>query len=365
MNQMNHAQNLLRFPSGPPPQSPSGRSLGTFNFASPVTVTPVAPTQSSPPPLPPTSSRGNREQSQPSSQSRQIHRNRISYSCHACRRRKVKCDRGHPICGNCTRTSDLCVYDEQTKKRDSKGTNQQQNNQNAPRTKRRRTWEGSEDSGASFAPNTTSSVNPPESLFSGRRKQEDLETRMNRLAEIVDKWYKDAYSQGVLPGAGRQTSNASLDVGSFNRAGGDTGQSTFSSGFPQDRPQFSDALQQFDRLASQNDDSSSRSMSGSSASSTTQSPLSHTALTPGSSASGHSHSCMAELEAAKAANCQDEVDDLGLGHLSIQGHGRSRYVGNSFWAVISNEVIYRLPSSLLFLIVLHRLRLTINARLLS
>ncbi|KAF3927017.1 hypothetical protein ABW21_db0201973 [Orbilia brochopaga] len=35
---------------------------------------------------------------------------------------------------------------------------------------------------------------------------------------------------------------------------------------------------------------------------------------------------------------QSEDDDLSLGHLSIQEDGRSRYVGSTFWAFISNEI---------------------------
>ncbi|KAF2004474.1 hypothetical protein P154DRAFT_485125 [Amniculicola lignicola CBS 123094] len=37
-------------------------------------------------------------------------RQRVIASCLTCRRRKVKCDHGHPICGACTRGSHLCTY---------------------------------------------------------------------------------------------------------------------------------------------------------------------------------------------------------------------------------------------------------------
>ncbi|KAI5306713.1 hypothetical protein KEM56_007485 [Ascosphaera pollenicola] len=40
-----------------------------------------------------------------------ITRTRISYSCHMCRRRKVKCDKVHPTCSNCFKTGAQCVYD--------------------------------------------------------------------------------------------------------------------------------------------------------------------------------------------------------------------------------------------------------------
>ena len=44
------------------------------------------------------------------SEKRQITRNRTSYSCQACRKRKVKCDKTHPKCGACVRTGEECVY---------------------------------------------------------------------------------------------------------------------------------------------------------------------------------------------------------------------------------------------------------------
>ncbi len=49
---------------------------------------------------------------------RQITRNRISYSCVTCRRRKVKCDKAHPICGGCKKANEHCLYGEDTKSMD-------------------------------------------------------------------------------------------------------------------------------------------------------------------------------------------------------------------------------------------------------
>ena len=37
-------------------------------------------------------------------------RQRIIASCLTCRRRKVRCDHGHPICGACTRGNHVCTY---------------------------------------------------------------------------------------------------------------------------------------------------------------------------------------------------------------------------------------------------------------
>ncbi|KAJ9651514.1 hypothetical protein H2198_009211 [Neophaeococcomyces mojaviensis] len=46
---------------------------------------------------------------------KQITRSRISYSCQTCRRRKVKCDKTHPICGGCQKAGEECVYSEADK----------------------------------------------------------------------------------------------------------------------------------------------------------------------------------------------------------------------------------------------------------
>lgn len=45
---------------------------------------------------------------------KQITRTRVSYSCHTCRRRKVKCDKVHPICGNCVKNGSECHYDSRS-----------------------------------------------------------------------------------------------------------------------------------------------------------------------------------------------------------------------------------------------------------
>ena len=41
---------------------------------------------------------------------RHVTRNRASYSCWTCRRRKVKCDKVHPVCGGCRKANERCVY---------------------------------------------------------------------------------------------------------------------------------------------------------------------------------------------------------------------------------------------------------------
>ena len=40
-------------------------------------------------------------------------RQRVISSCLTCRRRKVKCDHAHPVCGSCTRGSHVCTWTDQ------------------------------------------------------------------------------------------------------------------------------------------------------------------------------------------------------------------------------------------------------------
>jgi hypothetical protein len=40
-------------------------------------------------------------------------RQRVISSCLTCRRRKVKCDHAHPVCGSCTRGNHVCTWTDQ------------------------------------------------------------------------------------------------------------------------------------------------------------------------------------------------------------------------------------------------------------
>ncbi|RPA95086.1 hypothetical protein L873DRAFT_1846130 [Choiromyces venosus 120613-1] len=379
---MNYTENPLRFPSGPPPLSPSRSSpasafQGFFNFASsfpsatPFGETPASSSSAFPSP-PRSQEQQQQQQALLTSQPRQIHRNRISYSCHACRRRKVKCDRQHPICGNCTRTSDACVYDDHSNKKGTKSSVQQpQSITNPPRTKRQRATEDSEDGETSesySALGITTNNNGPESTSLGQGKQEDLETRMNRLAEIVDRWYKDAYGQGAIPPVARQQAvGSAVGVSGSDTRSPFRGTSghvpTFENLFPQEQS-ILDNIRRYTRSTNDASASPGRSISDSSVSSAHSPRSQNTVTTPGSSANGHSQQACShenpngaihppekmsngqltmkllgeEIEAARAKGISDDIDDLGLGHLSIQGRGRSRYVGSSFWASISHEI---------------------------
>lgn len=50
-----------------------------------------------------------------SAEKKQITRNRTSYSCQCCRRRKVKCDKIRPTCGGCQKALEECIYSDADK----------------------------------------------------------------------------------------------------------------------------------------------------------------------------------------------------------------------------------------------------------
>lgn len=301
-------------------------------------------------------------------QSRQIHRNRISYSCHACRRRKVKCDRLQPICSNCTKSAESCVYDEHVTRDKGVGVDVDvgagRAGDGAGGVKRRRTVDSAAEDGAARSNGSPSS--PPQKAPDGA-KQAELETRMDRLAEIVNRWYKDASVHGVREsgvrgvGGGGGSGGVSGDGG--GGGGGSGGPPAAENGFAQSQ-HFLDLLQQSTGplRTAQSSSSSSPPPQTSPASS-----AGHSGETPMDQISALSHSSGltvgmldAGIEAARRSGKDEEVGDLGLGHLSIQGGGRSRYVGTSFWGLLSSEVRVPLPPplSLLFLFFLPLLPLS-------
>lgn len=258
-----------------------------------------------------------RQRPKPDAHTRQIHRNRVSYSCHACRRRKVKCDRLQPVCGNCIKTAELCVYDGGSGGGSGVGRAAAADPEGG--TKRRRTIDGA-DSGRPPASPPQKAPSLPQKTDADAGKQAELETRMNRLAEIVNRWYKDA-------SASRETGVAAAAAAA---AVGDNG-------FAQSH-HYLELLQQ-----------STGPQQSASPSPQQTSPRNST--TPGSSIvdgdismehmgslSRQGQLAVGMLAGIDAARRDDDVGDLGIGHLSIQGGGRTRYVGTSFWGLLSSEV---------------------------
>lgn len=252
---------------------------------------------------------------------RQIHRNRASYSCHSCRRRKVKCDRQHPTCGNCSKNGELCVFADNT----GKGAANKKN-KGSP-TKRTRTGQfpgsddGSSDGFRSASHSRSSSYNQSDfsGSFSGSPFMDtqvspqmiqfpfppaqlppaEIETRATKLAEIMDHWYR-VYSQTE-----HQPHDLPPDLKSVVGA------------FPK--------TPQVDRWPTGHiipEDSQSRSFISKSREQENFAPQTQARAT----------------ECLTHAQKDGNGDDVAMGYLSIQDDGQSRYVGTSFWALLSNEV---------------------------
>lgn len=109
---------------------------------------------------------------------RQITRNRTSYSCVTCRRRKVKCDKVHPTCGGCKRANEHCMYgpDDLPSGGVPLSTSNHDNNSEA---KKRRISPQSQTSSVSPSVSTNGDVNTPARLKA-------IEEQLHRLATMVD-----------------------------------------------------------------------------------------------------------------------------------------------------------------------------------
>lgn len=104
---------------------------------------------------------------------RQITRNRTSYSCQTCRRRKIKCDKKQPICSGCEKSNDTCIYGkaEQSPVNGAGATSSTQ-----PAKRRSSFLSNGRDSPPEFRP----SANPSTVILQG------LEHQLNRLTNLVD-----------------------------------------------------------------------------------------------------------------------------------------------------------------------------------
>uniref|UniRef100_A0A093V889 Putative transcriptional regulatory protein n=1 Tax=Talaromyces marneffei PM1 TaxID=1077442 RepID=A0A093V889_TALMA len=219
---------------------------------------------------------------------RQITRNRASYSCHTCRRRKVKCDKIHPICGNCSKNGAECVYDTGTlKKHDEIDADDEHNHHGV---KRRRQMLRSVDEADEDSKNTI-----------GERGQADFKggsqaiaAQLNKLTSMIENLSK---AKGPLPveEMSRQLQAISQDVDQQTSIGSRIALSQTSAS---------------NKMSSSRDTSPRRTGDSS-----------------------------GDEFPVPAGNATDPVDPVGLnlGHLSLED-GRSRYVGTTYWAYISDEI---------------------------
>ena len=276
---------------------------------------------------------------------RQITRNRASYSCHACRRRKVKCDKVnplrvtdgvvltrslqvHPVCANCTKTRDDCTYDSNGATRSSPtsigstpknfiqhyiGQGDYQQGLKRRRTSIRQTGESgnaasgaSEDDDSSVDRDTSRTLSAEQSIVTPK----DIESRLDRLTAMVEQLSRD-----VNP---RQTDVLYGIVGT---------------GLKQQHTDQAHTLalkeSSHHHRHGQVDVEHRRHGHG----------ADHTVLAETSSERVHrDHEDNFPLPVGQQSDLVDPVSNLTLGHLSLQEGGRSRYVGITYWAYVSDEI---------------------------
>ncbi|MCJ1402365.1 hypothetical protein MMC11_005585 [Xylographa trunciseda] len=231
------------------------------------------------------------ESSTGSTPGRQITRNRVSYSCHACRRRKIKCDNIHPICGNCRKSKDRCSYDAVT------SPVVESSSRTVP--KRRRTATSSEapqpveDGESSSSENKPSpKTRPPATAIPS-----DISERLDRLTTLVEQLsHKDATNLGTS--AGRQPQTVSRE--------------------PARRP--------LPRTGKSSRGPSQRS------------PAKSPSTDASTSGNGEEGDDSIPKQTDASYDTTDGEGELTLGHLSLQEDGRSRYVGNTHWAYVAGEI---------------------------
>ncbi|KAI2720948.1 transcriptional regulator family: Fungal Specific TF [Penicillium roqueforti] len=215
---------------------------------------------------------------------RQITRNRASYSCHTCRRRKVKCDKIHPICGNCVKNNTECIYDVSSQKDDDRRDGSPQNIHGI---KRRREM--------------------PRTL------EEDVDELQSLYGHL-----KRAESTGEKPDPSAIESRLDKLMSMIERLGrnGQTLEDVEIQATAVEPPQLDDSRP-------------SNSLDGNKTPPRSTSPRRIAA---------ESSSDEFPIPSGQATDLVDPVGSLNLGHLSLEDGGRSRYVGTTYWAYISGEI---------------------------
>ncbi|KKA19782.1 C6 transcription factor [Rasamsonia emersonii CBS 393.64] len=216
---------------------------------------------------------------------RQITRNRASYSCHTCRRRKV-----HPVCGNCLKNGTECVYDTTVPK---KGTGADNRGEDYHGVKRRREMsrplDGDTDESQSFLGGWRDARgNLPEP----RGSSQAIEARLDKLTSLLEQLSK---------------ADRSLSVEEMSR-----------------------------QLLMMNQNGDWRSVPKSAGNGDTAKPASGSRpASPRRNADSSGDEF--PIPSGKATDPVDPVGSLNLGHLSLEDGGKSRYVGTTYWAYISHE----------------------------
>ncbi|OAX79804.1 hypothetical protein ACJ72_05876 [Emergomyces africanus] len=229
------------------------------------------------------------------SSGKQITRSRVSKSCLTCRRRKVKCDTAHPICGTCEKTKSECIYSSSSLADPFQLRHHSQDNSHG--IKRRREFNDPLNSDGS----SVEVLSPYNILREIQRGQDALReqysdskviaARLDQLTAVVEQWVR-------ANGAHIQRQSQQHDAPTKH-----------------DGPELPGSL-----------------LDISPAVGTSKSTLCQTGQA--TSSSGDDFPIPSGLE----TDLVDPVGSLNLGHLSLEDGGKSRYVGTTYWAYISREI---------------------------
>ncbi|EEP78092.1 predicted protein [Uncinocarpus reesii 1704] len=287
----------MSYPDGSPPHAAEGLLLGgtTANSVSGIpTEIDASPPHSAPSSNLSVAKPPPRRKHYTIGGGKQITRTRVSYSCHTCRRRKVKCDKTHPVCGNCLKNGSECIYDSRSLLHQNRPSHEPQN-----RVKRRR--EAPTSSEASLADILSPYTGLQGSHGKGDQKSgsEEIAVRLDRLTCMIERLSR---TNGSL--TPQESEPLFQGVRSLYEAS----------------EQASPEVRQFQRIPSS---TSSRSLSRQSS--------------PRRPAENGSNEDF-PIPAGLSTDLVDPVGALNLGHLSLEDGGKSRYVGTTYWAYISDEI---------------------------
>ncbi|KAH0562221.1 hypothetical protein GP486_003086 [Trichoglossum hirsutum] len=303
---------------------------------------------------------------------RHITRNRASYSCHACRRRKVKCDKVFRSSPQQQRSAD---GEYRTPDTDGKATSQPgvvkidppksgDTSRNAQgvvgmnlrgsgygQKRRRTTVEDLQDSteitrGLSQQNNIPYSA-PRRELFSAppARNLEDTERRvLHHLTEIIKQYAGSVVGSDPATPQGPSQFNPWLQAKLWNPLSSSRDStSTARNSTGSIPPTYHAAKTRYDESAGDHPYSEKET--------STLPHLSHSntkemrfklvnfADTGDSDDSENLQNRWKDTVPSHLATApHDSIGDLALGHLSLQEGGQSRYIGNTFWAYIGDEV---------------------------
>ncbi|KAI9730269.1 MAG: hypothetical protein M1834_006033 [Cirrosporium novae-zelandiae] len=251
-----------------------------------------------------------------------ITRNRTSYSCHVCRRRKVKCDKVHPTCSNCLKSGEECIYDSNSATPKSVQSdratvatpiNPDFTDVPPPHSAKRRRLDVEpkygEEYGTQTNPQDQLSGNDPYPLDPQLRSRSPdhkiIEERLDRLTTMVEQLSRNGFQGPFEPNLPQDPS--------------DPRRMSFQ---PQEPFTPAPDTTTAKRKAPKSYRSSSQWQSSS----------------RGDSSERGSEHDFPIISPQNSSDLADPINNLNLGHLSFQDNGRTRYVGNTFWGYIADQI---------------------------